>query len=144
MSDTTAASAPQSTPIGRPETFATGGTEPSVTGASRRIATGSPVESSIGGPDPFIGGGSNRVRAERFGVSTDSRRWLIGSRRYPTMAEAERNRPANYAEPITPPFAPPADANEPRQRTQSFQDFADEFSERLQAAASELGLLQER
>jgi hypothetical protein len=29
-------------------------------------------------------------------------------------------------------------------RLPSFQDFADEFSDRLQAAASELGLLQER
>jgi hypothetical protein len=65
------------------------------------------------------------------------------------LGGAERTRPTNptpalNARESAPPFAPPAERGEPHERARSFQDFADEFSERLQAAASELGLLQER
>jgi hypothetical protein len=42
------------------------------------------------------------------------------------------------------PFTPPAPAGDPPPRPRSFHEFADEFGERLQAAASELGLLGER
>jgi hypothetical protein len=86
---------------------------------------------------PTVEGYEQDVAPGRFETSPTGESKTIAT------AGSGRTRPTNYAE-APPPFAPPAESSEPRERARSFQDFADEFSERLEAAASELGLLQER
>jgi hypothetical protein len=62
----------------------------------------------------------------------------------PARIAASPRAPATTTVETASPFAPPAPFVAPTPRPRSFQDFADEFGDRLQAAASELGLLQER
>jgi hypothetical protein len=62
----------------------------------------------------------------------------------PTRVAAPPRAAAMGSVEMPSPFAPPAPSVASPPRSRSFQDFADEFGDRLQAAASELGLLQER